>query len=170
MKALVVYESFWGNTASVGAAIAEGIGPEARALHTDEATPEALEGVRLLVVGAPLMGFALPREQTRETIAVDKKAPKPADVSHPSMREWLDSVPKVTSPSAGKASYAAYETRFKWSPGSATGAISRSLEAAGYRQVAKRERFLITGTYGPMRDGEIERARRWGAELAKTVS
>ena len=28
MKAIVVYESYWGNTAAVARAIAEGIGPE----------------------------------------------------------------------------------------------------------------------------------------------
>ena len=38
MKAIVVYESHWGNTAAVARAIAEGIGPEARALSTAEAT------------------------------------------------------------------------------------------------------------------------------------
>ena len=32
MKAIVVYVSLWGNTAAVARAIAEGIGPEARAL------------------------------------------------------------------------------------------------------------------------------------------
>ena len=34
MKAIVVYESMWGNTAAIARAIAEGIGPEARALST----------------------------------------------------------------------------------------------------------------------------------------
>ena len=32
MKAVVVYESLWGNTAAVARAIAEGIGPDAQAL------------------------------------------------------------------------------------------------------------------------------------------
>jgi flavodoxin len=35
MKALVVYESLWGNTAAIARAIAEGIGPDAQALATD---------------------------------------------------------------------------------------------------------------------------------------
>jgi hypothetical protein len=26
-------------------------------------------------------------------------------------------------------------------------------------------RFLIEGTYGPMQEGELERAKQWGAEL-----
>lgn len=168
MKVLVVYESFWGNTASVAAAIAEGIGPDVRAVPTDEAAPEALASVDMLVVGAPLMGFALPRQQTREQVTGDKKAPKPADVSHPSMREWLASLPKKDSDGVGR--FATFETAFKWSPGSSAGAIARALEAAGYRSAAKRQRFRVAGTYGPMREGEIERARAWGAQLAKGTS
>ena len=164
MNALVVYESFWGNTEAVARAIAEGVGGDTRAVHTDEATPEMLQGVELLVVGAPLMGFALPRKQNQDTLPADKKAPRVADASHPLMREWLKSVPK------GTGRYAAFETRFKWSPGSATGGIAKALEAVGYRPAVKRERFLISGTYGPMRDGEIERARAWGTELAKAIS
>jgi len=42
MKAIVVYESHWGNTAAIARAVAEGIGPEARAMSTAEATGEAL--------------------------------------------------------------------------------------------------------------------------------
>jgi len=37
MKVIVVYESFWGNTAAIAEAIAEGFGPEAQALPTDAA-------------------------------------------------------------------------------------------------------------------------------------
>ncbi|MBE2235763.1 MAG: hypothetical protein IAE85_19885 [Anaerolinea sp.] len=54
MKAIVVFESHWGNTAAVARAIAEGIGPEARALSTTEATGAALAGVDLIVAGATL--------------------------------------------------------------------------------------------------------------------
>ena len=35
MHAVVVYESFWGNTAAIARAIADGIGPEASAMTTD---------------------------------------------------------------------------------------------------------------------------------------
>lgn len=44
MKAVVVYESLSGNTAAVARAIAEGIGGDAKALNTDEATGEAMAG------------------------------------------------------------------------------------------------------------------------------
>lgn len=53
------------------------------------------------------------------------------------------------------------------SPGGAAGAIDRRLEGAGYRSVGKARRFIVRGKYGPLRDGEIELARQWGAELAE---
>ena len=45
VKAVVVYESHWGNTAEVARAVADGIGPETRVLTTEEASPEAVADV-----------------------------------------------------------------------------------------------------------------------------
>jgi len=95
MKTIVVYESYWGNTAAVAWAIAEGIGPEARAMPTSEATGEALAGVGLIVAGSPIVAFALPTEKARRDMAAKPgKAPSPPDLSHPSMRSWLETLPK----------------------------------------------------------------------------
>lgn len=162
MKALVVYESLWGNTAAVARAIAEGIGPEARAVPTSEATPEALADAGLVVAGAPVLGFRLPTDAMRENLGPhEAKAPSPPDLSHPTLRSWLEGL----APGRGRA--AAFETRIWWSPGGATKAILRGLERAGYRSVGKGQRFIVEGTYGPLRAGELERARSWGAELAR---
>src|SRR5262245_49991196 len=90
MKAVVVYESHWGNTEAVAKAVAEGIGPDAVALNTDEATGPAVDGAELLVAGSPVMAFALPREGADAHLTKDSKAPRPADVSHPLLRTWLD--------------------------------------------------------------------------------
>ena len=164
MNAVVVYESHWGNTEAVARAIAEGIGPEARALDTDEATGTAVAGADLIVAGAPVIAFALPREGARKQIAGDVKAPRPPDVSHPLLRSWLDALP------TGHGWAAAFETRIWWSPRGATGTIESKLQRAGYRSLAKAERFIVTGGYGPLRDGELERARRWGAALADALA
>ncbi|MBM3298057.1 MAG: flavodoxin [Candidatus Aminicenantes bacterium] len=165
MKAVVVYESLWGNTAAVAGAIAEGLGSGARALSTAEATPEAVAGAELIVAGSPVMAFSLPTEMMRKGMAEDSgKAPRPPDLSHPSMRAWLASLP----PGAGRGRAAAFETRFRWSPGGATGAILRRLRRAGYASLG-RKKFIIKGSYGPMRDGEFDRARRWGEELARAA-
>jgi hypothetical protein len=163
MKAVVVYESLWGNTAAVARAIAEGIGQEARVLSTGEATGEAIAGADLIVAGAPLHAFGLPRESGRQNLrSRPGKGPAP-DLSNPTLRSWLEALP------AGHGCVAAFETRFRGSPGSATGGILRRLKRLGYRPVAKGQRYFIKGTYGPLRDGEIERARLWGADLAKAV-
>ena len=161
MKAVVVYESLWGNTAAIARAIADGIGPEAQALSTSQASGEAIAGADLIIAGAPLFGFRLPTEQARENIRKNPgKGPAP-DLSQPSMRSWLAALPK------GNGRAAAFETRFRWSPGGATGAIVTQLERAGYRRTARDQRFIVKGKYGPLRDGELERAKAWGAELAR---
>jgi hypothetical protein len=160
MQALVVYESFFGNTAAVARAIAEGMGPGASAMTTDDATPEVVSKADLVVVGAPVLAFRLPTDQVRAGLLRDAGAPTPPDTSHRSMRSWLKTLP------AGRSAAAAFETRFRFSPGGSIGTISDELRRAGYRSVAKGKKFLVTGTYGPLKAGELERARSWGAELA----
>lgn len=165
MKAIVVYESHWGNTAAVARVIAEGIGPEARVLATDEATGAVVADVDLIVAGSPLLGFSLPTENMLKGMATNAaKDPTPPDLSHPSMRSWLEALPH------GRGRAAAFETRIWWSPGSAAKAILKQLEALGYRPVGKGERFIVEGKYGPLRAGELERARAWGAELAQGMA
>ena len=165
MKALVVYESLYGNTADVAAAIASGIGPGATAVDTDQATPAALADADLVVAGAPLMALRLPTEAMR-TSAVESDAPnvRPADVSHPSMRTWLANL------QPGSGAFAAFETKLRWSPGGATGAIENGLERVGYHRVARGQKFYVEGRYGPLRIGELERALRWGREIAEAVA
>ena len=164
MKAVVVYESHWGNTAAIARAIAEGLGPETPLLTTDEASGSALVDADLIVAGAPVIAFRLATDSMRERIAKDgQDAPSKPELTHESMRDWLERMP------AGKGLGAAFETRVHWSPGGATGTIERGLRTAGYRRVAKGRKFFVTGTYGPLRDGELEAARAWGTELARSV-
>lgn len=164
MKAVVVYESHWGNTADIARAIGAGIGAGTPVLTTDAATAAVLADVDLLVIGAPVIAFRLATDEVRERLADDEHdAPAPPDLGHPSMRHWLDGLP------VGNGQAAAFETRIHWSPGGATGAIERSLLMAGYRRVAKGRRFFVTGRYGPLRDGELEAAQAWGAELAQAI-
>src|SRR4249919_1770864 len=77
MLAIVVYESHWGNTEAVARAIADGIGPDARVLTTDEATPAIVGAADLVVAGAPVMAFSLPRAGVEKQLAADVKAPRP---------------------------------------------------------------------------------------------
>jgi hypothetical protein len=186
MKAIVVYESLWGNTAAVARAIAEGIGGGARAVSTAEATPAALAEADLVVAGAPVLGFRLPTEDMRQSVLrTEFRAPRPADLSHPSMRSWLEGLSgreaaagagagapapvSVEAVAGGRRRFAAFETGLRWSPGGATGSIAEKLTQAGYEQLLKGRRFVVKGRYGPLRDGELDRARQWGTELASSL-
>jgi hypothetical protein len=107
-----------------------------------------------------VLGFRLATDAVRDELYHESGAPRPADTLHLSMRSWLEHVPD------GRARVAAFETRFRFSPGGSIGTITHEMERAGYRPIAKGQKFLVTGKYGPLKAGELERARLWGAELA----
>jgi hypothetical protein len=164
MNAIVVFESVWGNTAAVARAIAEGFGPDAQAYPTDEVPPKQLATADLIVAGSPVFGFSLPTEAIRENILrSETDAGAPPDLSHPSLRSWLDVLP------AGHGRSAAFETRIWWSPRGATGAIEKRLGQRGYVPISKAHKFVVRDKYGPLRDGELDRARRWGRELRQAI-
>ena len=48
--------------------------------------------------------------------------------------------------------------------------LARSSHQATLGRLRPGERFIVQGGYGPLRDGELERARRWGAELAEAMA
>lgn len=164
MNAVVVYESHWGNTKAVAHAIAEGIGSGTRVLSTAKAAAGAIEDVELLVVGAPVIGFRLSTEKALENMrATRKEESEPPDVSHPPVRSWLESLAR------GTAAVAAFDTRIRGPFGSAAPAILRTLEHSGYHPVAPPMSFTVRGSKGPLREGELERAREWGTRLANAV-
>lgn len=164
MNGIVVYESHWGNTEVVARAIAAGLGSDARVAKTDEVSDSDLATADIVVVGAPVIAFGLAHEAMRANLVDDHKAPSPADIEHPSMRSWLDRLARHGTP------FAAFETRIWWSPRGATSDIEKGMKRAGYQPIAKPRRFVVEGTYGPLRDGELHRARDWGAELAAAVA
>jgi len=172
MKAVVVYESLWGNTAAIACAIAEGLGPEARALSTAEASSEAIADADLIVAGAPVHSMSLPTDKSREWARTGALGPggAPPALSHPKMRTWVDDLPK------GHGRSAAFDTRVDaWYGRGAASKILQGLKRAGYHPVAKARGFFVSGhplrptTDGTLRDGETERARLWGVELARAM-
>ena len=74
MKVIVVYESHWGNTAAVARAIADGLGPEAQVLTTDEASTTAVGDADPIVARAPVMALKQPSDKMLATGAGDTRA------------------------------------------------------------------------------------------------
>ncbi len=164
MKAVVVYESLWGNTAAVAGAIAQGLGDDARALSTAQASPEVVADADLVVAGGPVFAFHLSTDHARGTI---RKHPEPGapqpDWSHPSVRSWMEALPAATGQCA------AFDTRVLGPFGKGAPTVAEELQAKGYQLVAAPEGFIVTGKFGPLRHGELDRARRWGEQLLETV-
>jgi hypothetical protein len=164
MRAIVVYESVWGNTAIVARAIASGFGPDAEVHPTDEVPPDRLAGADLVVAGSPVFAFSLPSEAMRERILRSETEGPPPDLAHPSLGSWLDKIPE------GHGYAAAFETRIWWSPRGATGTIEKRLAQSGYQRLVKAEKFVVRDKYGPLRDGELDRAREWGNDLREALA
>ena len=173
MRALVVYESMYGNTHVIASNIEDGL----RATHevtlvpVTAATRELVSHADLLVVGGPTRTHGLSRAGSRRMAA--QAARKEAsgltldpDASGPGLREWLKGM------ADGPALAAAFDTRINGVPvatGRASRGIGRLLKRHGYRIIAAPESFLI-GEQDTLLAGEASRARRWGAALGIIAS
>jgi flavodoxin len=162
MKAVVLYESLFGNTEAVARAIADGLAPigEATVFRLGEASKEVAEEADLVVLGGPTHGWGMTKPGSR-------KRPNREGYAV-GAREWLAG----SQQAAGKLA-AAFDTRFgkpRWLTGSAALRIARRLRRSGYRLVLPPESFFVEHTEGPLREGEEDRARAWGAELARLVT
>ncbi len=145
MRALVVYDSLYGNTEKIAEAIGGAItGGEVSVLRAGEVGPPELENISLLVVGAPTQGG-------RAT---------------PAIRDFLDRVSKAE---INGVDAAAFDTRISTKIvkifGYAAGKIASSLKKKGANLVVEPEGFFVEGTKGPLAEGELERAAEWGKGL-----
>lgn len=163
-RAVVVYESMFGNTQEIARAIADGLGSvPGMEVVTEEVgrAPALVAGADLLVVGAPTHALTLSRPATRKDAA--SKARGALVSAGVGVREWLEVVELAGAPPVA----ATFDTRIKKPllPGSAAKAARRLLHRRGI-QVVDVESFWVADLLGPLRDGEVERARRWGVGLA----
>jgi len=158
----VVYESMFGNTELIARAITEGLAKvmDVELVEVGAAPPEVDEDITLLVVGGPTHAFGMSRASTRQVAA--SEAPRVVS-TRIGIREWLFDA----APEPGRLA-AAFDTKSMGHamPGSAARRARRQLQRLGYRCVVVPESFLVDGTKGPLRDGELGRAERWGASVA----
>ena len=142
MKALVVYDSVYGNTEKIARAVAEAITPsgEVKVLRAGEANPSELAFVDVLIVGSPVHGG-------RPT---------------PAVQDFLN---KMAQQSLKDIKVAAFDTRatskFAKIFGNAAGRIAGQLTKKGGVLTVPAEGFFVTGTKGPLKEGELERAAAW---------
>ena len=169
MRAVIVYESMYGNTHLVADAIGAGLGStfDVRVVPVSQATPEILADARLVVVGGPTHAHGMSRAATRK--AAVEGADKPGspleldpDAPGPGLREWFGALGRYP------AKAAAFDTRLHGRPaitGQASKGVARLLRAHGFDVIAEPESFLVTKE-NRLEPHETARAREWGAGLA----
>jgi hypothetical protein len=174
MTTLLVHESHWGNTRAVAEAIAEGMaeGMAETMAGTDDRSVEIVDvgaapsplpaGVDLLVVGGPTHAFSMSRASTRHD-AHDKGA-EPGHEGR-GIREWLADLPTPTAP----PHVATFDTRVSKArrlPGSAARSAGKYVGHHHLGTVVATESFYVEDLQGPLLEGELDRARAWGRDLA----
>lgn len=121
MRALVVYESLFGNTEAVARAVAAGLAsPHVSAVDVVEvhdAPASVPAGVDLVVVGGPTHAFGLTRAGTRADAMRRSRTAAPARATI-GLREWLDGL----APAADRLAVAA---TFDAAPGGGIDAVVR---------------------------------------------
>jgi flavodoxin len=144
MKALVVFDSVYGNTEDIAKSIGETIGETVKVVKAESTEVTDLESIELLIAGSPTYGG-------RPT---------------PKMKEFLDRIKAV---SLIGVKITAFDTRAPatWVKlfGFAAGKIEKRLKSQGGESVIKPEGFFVSGTKGPLVEGEYKRAAKWAQNI-----
>jgi flavodoxin len=169
-RALIVFESMFGNTERVARAIRDGLRQyvPAETVPVNQAPDVVPDDVRLLVVGGPTHAFSMSRPSTRQDAWKQGDVVMPIEVG---IREWLGAL----KPASGSAALrvTTFDTRIakvRRLPGSAARSAAKLLRRRGYRMLGTSGSFFVDETTGPIHDAEIERAERWGQELGRLLT
>jgi hypothetical protein len=166
-RALVVYESLFGNTETIAEAVADGLGTHLPTdlLEVGIAPPTVPDEVVLLVVGGPTHAFGMSRRATREDAT--RQAGGHVVSGGIGLREWLDALPRGD----GRVAVATFDTRIDHPrvPGSAAKKAEKRLRHLRYLVAVGAESFYVSGTPGPLVDGELERAKAWGDSVGSEI-
>ncbi|HMQ24565.1 MAG TPA: flavodoxin domain-containing protein [Acidimicrobiales bacterium] len=176
MRALVIYESMYGNTHTVAEHIGTGLAAEngitVEVVPVGDATPERLAAADLVVVGGPTHIHGMTTEMSRHQAVAPETLAHEEDKGHhlevdpdaegPGLRDWFDGLEK------GQATLAAaFDTRMH-GPGALTGragkGITKRLHRHGFTVVADPESFLVDGT-NHLDPGEVAHAEQWGRDV-----
>jgi flavodoxin I len=158
MKALVVYDSVFGNTEKIAQAIGDALGAEGEVevVRVGDVRPGQWTGCTFLVVGSPTRAFS----PTPAIARLLKGIP----------RHGLDGI-----------RVAAFDTRISMEDvdsrvlhvmvklfGYAAEPIAKRLEKKGGDPAVPPAGFFVGGSEGPLKEGELERAAGWARQILAT--
>ena len=164
MRALVVFESMYGNTQRIAEAVAAGLRTEVETdLFEVSSAPRSTDGYEVVVVGGPTHAFTMSTRQSREDSA--KKVDTPIISTGTGIRDWIDSV----APHRDELPCATFDTRFDrptWLTGSAARRASGRMHKRGFGRLSPATSFFVEHGQGPLVEGETDRAFEWGERMA----
>lgn len=145
MKTLVIYDTNYGNTKKIAKAVASKLGKDTKTVSVTNLKKKDLKGIDVLVAGSPVIASS-PTEK---------------------MSRFLASL-KDNELKGIKA--ASFDTRMKlFFFTDAAKKISKELARAGAVTIAKPQDFYVQKAEGPLRDGEMEKAAVWAADIKNSA-
>ncbi len=156
MKALVIYDSFFGNTEKVAQAVARGIGApeEVKLVQVGTLAAQQLAEAQLLVVGSPTRGFRASEATMAFLAGLQAGSLKAKMVAAFDTRLTMETMGPVIR-------FMFFMKIGKF----AAPSIAEALQKAGGELALPPEGFIVKASEGPLKEGELERAEAWGGQL-----
>jgi len=153
MKTLVLYESFFGNTAQIAQAMGKATIGEIIVRQYSEVNWEEIRSFDFLIVGSPTRGFR-PCEATKKFLkSIPENGLKEIKVAAFDTRILIDSIKsKALKFIVDTGGYAAKH-------------IQKSLIKKGGVVLVPPEGFFVSDEKGPLTEGELDRATQWTEKL-----
>ena len=160
MKALIIYDSVYGNTEQIALAIGEALREqdEVTLARVSEVKPEQLVGVKLLILGSPTQRFNATPLMMNLLQGIPLNGLKGVQVA------VFDT--RLTKSNIGKTPVLAFFVRLSGSAAYAARHIADQLKKKGGFLVGPPEGFFVEGMEGPLAQGELERAARWARQIS----
>lgn len=158
MKAMVVYDSAYGNTEQLARAMGAALGAlgDAEVLKISDAQPEQVTNVDLLIVGSPTQKFRPTAAVTGFLKRIPEKGLQGVKVAAFDTRFTEEDIRKVRI-------LAFFVNLF----GYAAAPIADRLRGKGGSLTVPAEAFYVADTEGPLMEGELERAKEWAGSLVE---
>jgi len=155
MNTLITFESFFGNTEQIAREIAVGLGldPDRFVRRVSEVSAAQLEGIELLVVGSATRGFNVCPDTKAFLQGIPRGALNGVDIAAFDTRIDIETVDKgILTFMVKLFGYAAEK-------------IDKRLKQVGGTPTVAHAGFIVEDSEGPLRDGELERARKWAQSI-----
>lgn len=161
MKAMVAFDSAFGNTEQIAQAIGQALDShaEVEVFRASQVTPEQLTGLGLLIVGSPTQKFKPIAPVTALLKSISKDGLKGVRVAAFDTRFPVSEIQKNR--------ILAFFVRIF---GYAAQPILDRLEKKGGKRVMPPEGFFVGGVEGPLLEGELERAADWARQISATLN